>query len=445
MKKNLMGSFAVLALLYKDTASINYTPTNPPTGHLQNMHTNPIGSGYAANYGHAVTSVLARQTRRIIYDAAPKQYLDLKILSMKTPIQKDSDEFYYHEMGFGRDPIISDAITGAPIAAGQTQVIPILNKDNVSKDMIVVYPDNSRGTITSVTPTGTGANITVTAMSGETLPVVPIGSVGSLVLSYLSPVEADGMDAISVYTRFNTIERSNYIQLVIKAMRFGKMELHKYQKTGQLSNYLEMQRKRMWQQFRISLSNIYWNGKKGEVTLANGMKAKTAGGVYPIMQEAGSAHISASLATIDGALEELALSTEYGEFGQTRFLYGTPTAIHYISQAYKRELTRYTPNDDVAKLSLSSVDIGSSKIVFVPMKRFEEQSCFPASFRSRLFLLDQESINPCYIFPEEMGDTLNRKNGGTLQNYTDSWISATHSVEFNNPLASGILDITNLP
>lgn len=363
---------------------------------------------------------------------------------MKTPQKRDSDEFYYHEMGFGRDPIISDAI-GAPIAAGSTQVIPILNKDNVSKDMIVIYPDNSRGTITSVTPTGTGANIQISAPTGETLPAVPSGAIGSLVLAYLSPVEADGMDSISNYVRYNTIERSNYVQMIIKAMRFGRMELQKYVNTGTLDNYLDMQRKRMWQQFRISLSNVYWNGKKGEVLLANGMKAKTAGGIYPIMQEAGSAHSSASLATVDGALEELALSTEYGDFGQTRFLYGTPTAIHYISQQYKRDLTRYTPNDDMAKLSLQGVDIGSSKIVFVPMKRFEEPSCFPASFRSRLFLLDQNSIDPVYVFPEEMGDTLNRRNQGTLQNFTDSWISATHSIEFNNPLASGILDITNLP
>jgi len=443
MKKSFISIIAVV-LAYKDNQAINYTGSVPPNNTLQNMHTNPLGSGYASTYGHGVTSVLAKHTRRIIYDAAPKQYLDLKILSMKTPQKRDSDEFYYHEMGFGRDPIISDAI-GAPIAAGSTQVIPILNKDNVSKDMIVIYPDNSRGTITSVTPTGTGANIQISAPTGETLPAVPSGAIGSLVLAYLSPVEADGMDSISNYVRYNTIERSNYVQMIIKAMRFGRMELQKYVNTGTLDNYLDMQRKRMWQQFRISLSNVYWNGKKGEVLLANGMKAKTAGGIYPIMQEAGSAHSSASLATVDGALEELALSTEYGDFGQTRFLYGTPTAIHYISQQYKRDLTRYTPNDNMAKLSLQGVDIGSSKIVFVPMKRFEEPSCFPASFRSRLFLLDQNSIDPVYVFPDKMGDTLNRRNQGTLQNFTDSWISATHSIEFNNPLASGILDITNLP
>lgn len=443
MKKlQLLG--LMTALFYKDTQAVNYTGAVPPNNHLQNMHTNPLGSGYASAYGHAVTGVLARHTRRVIYDAAPKQYLDLKILSMKTPLKKESDEFFYNEMGFGRDPIISNTIP-ANIPAGSTQVIPILNKDNVSKDMIVVYPNNTRGTITNVSPSGTGANITVSAMTGETLPLVASGAIGSLVLAYLSPVEADGMDSISNYVRYNTIERSNYVQMVIKAMRFGRMELQKYQHTSTLDNYLDMQKKRMYQQFRISLSNIFWNGKKGEVTLSNGMKAKTAGGVYPIMQEAGSAHLSATLATVQDALEELALTTEYGDYGQTRFLYGTPTAIHYLTQQYKRDLTRYTPNDDIARLGLKGIDIGSTNIVFVPMKRFEEPSCFPSSFRSRLFLLDQNSILPVYVFPEEMGDTLSRRNQGTLQNFTDCWISATHSIEFNNPLASGILDITNLP
>lgn len=427
----------------KAEQATNYGAQVVTDSHLQNMHTNPLGSGYASNYGHAVTGVLQRVTRSIIYDAAPKQYLDLKILSMKQPIKKQSDEFFYSEIGFGRDPIISDAI-GSQISAGTTQSIPILNKHNVSKDMIVVYPDNSRGTITNITPNGNGATIEVTAMTGETLPVISTGAVGSLVLSYLSPVEADGMDYISNYVRYNTIERTNYIQMIIKAMRFGRIELLKYANAGTLSNYLDMQRKRMYQQFRISLSNIYWNGKMGEVTLANGVKAKTAGGIYPIMREAGSAHLTTTLSNVDGALETLALGTEFGEFGDTRFLYGSPKAILAISKKYKKDLTRYTPNDLVAKLSLEAVDMGSSRIVFVPIKRFEEQSCFPASFAKRLFLLDNQSIDPCYIVPEEFGDTLNRRNGGTLQNYTDSWISATHSIEFKNPLASGIMDISDL-
>jgi hypothetical protein len=92
---------------------------------------------------------------------------------------------------------------------------------------------------------------------------------------------------------------------------------------------------------------------------------------------------------------------------------------------------------------LDSIEIGSTKVVFVPVKRFEEPSCFPAEFASRMILLDQESITPAFIFPEEMGQTGDRSRG-FYNNYVDDWVSATASIYFNNPLGGGWLDITDL-
>lgn len=422
--------------------TVLYAPQVPETNAFQNRNVNAPGSKYASLYGHQVTTAVNRVVRQIIYDAAPQQYFDLKILGMKAPKMVNSDEFFYHEMTFGRDPIVA-GVVAAPIAAGATQVVPISNLNSVSKDMIIVYPDNSRGTVTDVN-TSTG-EITVTAESNNTLPQIAAGAQGATVFANLSPVEADGANSISQYFRIETIERCNYVQMLVKAQRWGKVEYEKYKRAGTLSNFLAMQRKRMQDQFRIDLANVYWNGRMAEVTLSNGQKAKTSGGLFPIMQQAGSANASVALANLPQALEELALDTEYGVYGKTRFLYGTPRAIHYLTQQYKRDLTRYAPSDMVAKLGLTSIDMGSTKIVFVPVKRFEEPSCFPASWRSRLILLDQESIQPIYFLPEEMGETLARVNGGTLQNYIDTWMTATFSVEFNNPLGCGWIDITDLP
>jgi len=131
MKTMLLLAF--IPLSFRDNQSQQYTATVPATGQNQNSQTNPLGSGYASRYGYNVSAILQRETRRIIYDAAPKQYLDLKILSMKTPIKKNSDEFYYHEMGFGRDPIICDAI-GSIIASGTTQTVPILKETRFTVD-----------------------------------------------------------------------------------------------------------------------------------------------------------------------------------------------------------------------------------------------------------------------------------------------------------------------
>lgn len=418
------------------------TPVTPPTGKMNIKNLNAPGSKYAQQYGHATTSLINKVARQIIYDAAPQQYWDLKILSEKKFEQRNSDEIFYTETGFGRDPIYLDAVAIA-IPAGATQTLPILNIDSVSKDTIVVYPGNERGTVTSV---NTSTNeIIVTAETGSILPQVPISASGQFMLANLSPIESDSATSISQYFRIQTVERVNFIQSIVKAQRWGKKELEKYKRAGTLTNYIEMNKKRLYDQFRIDLSNIFWNGNMGEVTLANGDKAKTAGGVFPIMQQNGSPNASVTIANSGDALEELALDTEYGEYGATRFVYGTPRAIHYVTKQYKNNLVRYAPKDKEVYTGLSSIDIGSSKIVFVPVKRFEEPSCFPAAWRSRLILLDNKNIQPVYFMPEDMGETLDRTNNGTLNNYKDHWISADFGMEFYNPLACGWLDLTDLP
>lgn len=431
--------FIVLASATQPNQANLQTPVTPPTGNMALSNLNAPGSKYAQQYGHGTTSLIQRITREIIFDAMPQQYMDLKILSMKTPQMRNSDEFFYHEMGFGRDPLMVGQTAG--VAAGASQTIPILNPTSVTKDTIVIYADNSRGTVQTVTAT----TITVQAETGATLPAIPAGGPGAYSLANLSPVEGDSATGISQYFRANTVERVNYIQNVIKAQRWGHIELEKYKRAGSLSNYLDMNKKRLYDQFRIDLSNIFWNGNMAEVTLSNGDVAKTAGGVFPIMQQNGSPNAAVTLSNAPAAIEELALDTEFGAYGQTRFLYGTPRVIHYVSKQYKDQLVRYAPSDDKVWTNIKSIDIGSSKLVFVPVKRFEEPSCFPAVWRSRLILLDNENIQPVYFMPEEMGETLSRVNNGTLNNFTDHWIYASFSIEFYNPLACGWLDITNLP
>jgi len=408
-----------------------YTPGTPGNSQFSNVDLNALASQYASQYGHDTTALIQRITRALIYDAAPQQFFDLKLLNMKPREGVKSDEWEFFEMGFGRDPIVATVIA----AAGVTQTITVSNTDDITVDTVLVYPNNSKGSVTAVNiPGGT---ITVTAMTGQTLPAVAVNDL----LANLTPVEADAANSISQYFRVDTVRRYNYVQMMVKAMRFGRMEMYKYKNAGTTSNYLTMQKQRLLQQFRIDLSNSLWNGERGEVSLASGAVAKVTGGIFPTMQSAGSPNVTTTVANLPQAIEELALDTEFKAFGATRFLYGTPRQIHALSQQYKRTLTRYTPNDEVAKLDLKAVDMGSSKIVFVPMKRFEEPSCFPASWSNRLILLDQESVSCVQTWGEEMGETLSRENRGTLNNFTDFWISTTFGVQFNNPLGSGWVDI----
>lgn len=420
-----------------------YTPAVPESTKYSNLDLNSLASTYAATFSHQTTSLIQRVVRQIIYDSAPQQYLDLLILNKQNAMQVTSDEFFYQEMGWGRTPLSSNTIGGGGIASGATQVIPVTNPTDVSVNTTIIYSDNSRGTVTNIS----GGNITVTAQTGETLPALAAAAAGTYTFSIGFPVEADGQEGIYQYFRQETTERYNYVQLLSKAMRMGAIELLKYQKAGTTSNYLQLLRQKMVEQFRVDVSNVYWNGKVGESTVVSGastVKAKMAGGIYPTMVAAGSPNSSSTMANTPAAIEKLALDTEYKTYGMTRFLYGTPRAIHYLSKEYKSELTRYEPDDMTAKLGLKGVDMGSTKIVFVPMKRFEDTGCFPPSFRSKLFLIDQASIKPVYLIPERMGQTLSRGQG-ILKTFVDTFIEGSFSIQFDNPLGCGYHTITDLP
>ena len=405
----------------------------PPNVAHSNANLNPLGSQYASQFGHNQSLLVQKVIRKIIFDAAPQQFFDLMLLNMKQSEQVESDEFNYMEMGYGRNPLVTTANVAAA-AYPATQTIPVANTDDISVDTIVVYPNNAKGTVTSIVA---GVSVTVTPMTGGSVPAIVNGDV----LANHSPVEADSATDIKQYYRTEVIERFNFVQMFVKARRYGKMELYKYMRSGTTSNFLEMDRKRLLQHFRTDLSNAFWNGERGEVTLSNGTKAKTCGGIYPLMLAAGSPAASSPVATLPDAIEDVFLSTMYGDYGQTKFLYGTPRRILDISKAYKSSLTRYSPNDTVANLGIDMIKIGAGNIVLVPMHRFESTASFPSSWKDKLFLIDHNNITPKHCFGEEMGDTLARTNGGTLNNYVDSWISTTFSIEFNNPLACATIDI----
>lgn len=410
-----------------------YTP-QIPAAMFGNVDLNALGSQYAAQYGHNTTALLARVVHHIIYNAAPKQfYADLKILGLKAPEPCASDEFNFHEKLYGRDPVVitANAVGGVSV---QTYTVTPASMDAVSVDTLIVFPNNQKGTVTAK---NTAANqITVTAMTNQLLPAVTANDQ----LGNVSSVEGDGGNSISQYFRMSTVERTNYIQMFAKAMRFGKMELHKYKNSG-TTNFLDTNRREMLDQHRIDIANAYWNGERGEVTLSNGAKAKTMGGIFPSMQAAGSYNVSTSAANIDAAVEDVVLATEYGSWGDTKFLYGDNKQLLALSKKYRSTLQRYNVGDSKAALYFEGIEMGSTKVLFVPMKRFADPASFPTVWAKRLILLDQESIVPQFALPEEMGSTLDRKNNGTLQNYVDEWISTTFSIKYNNPLGGGYVDI----
>tara|TARA_R110000772_G_scaffold90544_5_gene186715 strand:+ start:2227 stop:3462 length:1236 start_codon:yes stop_codon:yes gene_type:complete len=400
---------------------------------FSNQNTNSVGSEYAATYGHDISLLVQKLTNRAIFDAKPQQFMDLKLLNMVAPEQMNSDEFFFQEMGYQREPVISSAASAA-VAYPNTQVISVVSTDNIATNTIITYPNGQKGSVTDIDTTN--LTITVTPYTGDTLPAVAIDEV----IANLSSVDHDGSDGFAQYFRASTIERNNYIQLFNKAIRYNEVELFKLKNMGTTSNFLEMEKKAMFDQHRIDLSNAFWMGQKGQVLTANGTPAKTTGGVFTSMLEAGSPNALATDATLVDAFEDVILSSEYGDYGSVRMAYMTPRMHRRLSLAYKDELTRYKPNDTVALLNLKEVNIGSSRVVFVPFKRFEDAASFPAAFANRIVILDMKNIKRCQLWGERSGDTLKLEDG-VAKRYGDIWVDCNMGIKMYNPLACAWIDV----
>ena len=407
---------------------------NETSAKFANQNYNSVGSEYANLYGHDISLLVQKLTNRAIFDAAPQQFMDLKLMNMVPAETVNSDEFFFQEMGYQREPLQVTAIS-ATVSYPTTQTINVASVDNISTNTIISYPNGQKGSVVAVDTSL--LTITVSPYNGDTLPAVAIGDV----LANVSTVDHDGSEGFAQYFRASTIERVNYVQLFNKAIRYSEVELHKLKNMGTTANFLEMERNAMFNQHRIDISNALWTGQKGEVVTANGTPAKTTGGVYTSMVEAGSPNAVATAATLVDAFEDMVLSSEFGDYGQARMAFMTPRMHRMLSLAYKEELTRYAPNDEIALLNLKEVNLGSSRIVLVPYKRFEDAASFPGSFANKITILDMKNIKRVQLWGERSGDTLKLEDG-VPKRYGDVWVDCNMGVKFNNPLACAYLDVT---
>jgi hypothetical protein len=406
---------------------------NDTTAKFTNQNLNSVGSEYANLYGHDLSLLVQKLTNRAIFDAAPQQFMDLKLLNMVSPEQVNSDEFFFQEMAYQREPLV--AIAGvAGVAYPATQTIPVQSVDNIATNTIISYPNGQKGSVTAVDTTN--LTVTVSPYNGDTLPAV----LADDILANVSSVDYDGSEGFAQYFRASTIERSNYVQLFNKAIRYSEVELHKLKNQGTTSNFLEMEKAAMFNQHRIDISNAFWTGQKGEIITQNGTPAKTTGGVYTSMLEAGAPNALATTATLVDAFEDVVLSSEYGDYGTTRMAFMTPRVHRALSLAYKDEQTRYQPNDEIALLNLKEINLGSSRIVLVPFKRFEDRASFPGSFENKITILDMKNIKRTQLWGERSGDTLKLEDG-VPKRYGDVWVDCNMGVKMHNPLACAWVDI----
>lgn len=433
---------------------VAYTPGlgNAPFG---NLNTNPQSSQYQAVSGYNAQEqiLIAKAVSKLLFDSAPEQYNALRLLYARPFEEVNLDEFEFLEYTFSRSPLTAAtnaqagvppgtfpigavaAIPGTP--ATQTIYLTPAAMQFVTPDLIIIFPTNEKAVIRVVNVATN--NIVVESQTSDGLPAVA----ASDIFSIQSTIMSDAMDYFSNYERLDTITRYNFIQFFLRACRWGMIEIQKHINAG-TTNYLAVDKENKLKQMRVDLFNTLWNGQRGEFRISNGYIAKATGGIFPSMVAAGSQFATPAIAGIPAAFQTLAFATNFKKEGATRFIYGTDESLYILSTLFKNPI-QYRPNDYIATLNLTQYEIGTMKFVPIPTELWKEQSCFPALWRKRIIVLDQESIIPVKMkgIPQmNMGSTLDRKDGdgGTRETFKDWWVQAQLGLKFYNPLGSFYID-----
>jgi hypothetical protein len=406
---------------------------------------NPVGDEYSSETSRTAseTDLIKRDIAYAIFDAVPAKYKIFRLLFDKPVEFVGNDVFTYMEKTFGRTALKASAITagGATVAI----TVPTPTGNNVTENTIIVFPDNTKAVVISQTAT----LVTVGPLTGKgNLPAVAVNDYFSI----QGPVIADGLNYLSHFDRMSKVERYNYVQLMERDKRWTRMEQQKFANLG-VTNYFDLDKQEQMQLLLQDMFCAFWNGERGEAQIqihgaATYTYGKTMGGIYPLMVAAGCATSSGvTAATLKEVFEALAFQTDYKSEGGVRFIFAQNALLYELSKAWKEIGTRYTPNDKIADLNLNEYRIGDMRFVPVATELFKEISMFPATWKSRIFVLDLDTISPVCMTgyqPIETGQTSPKGQNGSVQDWTDWWLQGMLSIKFNNPLSSFYIDTTGI-
>lgn len=399
-----------------------------------NVNLNPLGSQYAADFGHEEQQLLERVFRKEIYEADPKQFVDLALFNQLARESRDSDEVFWDERTTLGTPIVASG-TAAGVTAPSTQTFAIADTALAAKNVIIVYPNNAKGVIQEVDTTA--GTITVAPMSGSTLPAVALNDK----FAHLGNIESNRQDGFDTYYKDEYIQKHNYIQSIAYAIEFTEKEMYKWERSGRIENYIGKRRDAMMQFFRTRLSNILWNGTKGEMVV-NGQNEKTTGGIFPTLVDEGAPSTSTAASNISAAFEDIATSLNKGAYGSVKLAFMSPKHHLALSKEYKADKIRYeAANDTITDLTLDMVKLGDVDVVMVPYSRFKDENAFPESFQDRIVFVDPMNIKLNQLWGERQGQTLSRKDG-IAKNYSSMWIETQLGVEIHDAAGTmGYIDL----
>jgi hypothetical protein len=374
------------------------------------------------------TSDLERAIFDTIFDTKPTNYFDsLKLLVFsKAPVSVSSDVFSWDESPLQRIAITIDdgsSDPGTQLTAAQsgvagtfkTATVPVTAAQlaRIGLNQQLFFTADVQASVYAKNTT----DITIKSLTGEGLPAIIQG--GRIVLG--GEIVGDSTTGWKNVQRGDKIQRYNYLTTIRRAIKYGRKELANLQ-DNERNNNMEQDKRNLLDEIKFDALQDTWYGRKAPRLLDDGNYAKGMDGVYTMMKAAGSTFASTDWENLIASFEQHAVATNQQSAGGTRTAYGTSKALLKFSEAYKESRTRFTPESTRVNLDLEQIHLGGQNVNLVAVDIFGDPNYLPADCANRIFVLQDDTIDPVYWpkFPMMDFNRIMSKSGGNYENLPTS-------------------------
>lgn len=391
-----------------------------------NERTNPEGSPYARVAPTAMGAYTTSDLQRVIFDeifnTKKQNYFDcLKLMVFsKTPVSVQSDEYSWKEDPMQRMYVLVDdgsSPAGTQLSAAQnaspgnnlTATVPVgaAQVANIPLNNTLMF---AGGIQASVYAKGSNS-ITIKSLTGEGLPAIVQGAR----ITLMGESVADGTTGWKNTQRSQQIERTNYVASFRRAIQYGRKEYAKLKATAR-NNKVEVDHRNVIDEIKFDAVQNAWYGRKAPRLLDDGKWAKGMDGIYTQMKAGGSTFATTSPENLVATFEANAVSTNRKSRGGKRTIYARAEWNVFLSKAYKETLVRYKNTDHLVDMEINQVRIGGQAYDLVDVDIFGDENYFPKDCADRIFVLDNDSIDPVQWDAFPMFD-LNRIIDSSRGNY----------------------------
>lgn len=448
-------------------------PTNTPGGvPFGNERINPEGSPYLTRSATALdaqaTAVLERAIASTIVPTTPNSYFDaLKLLFLTKTAETVSDDVFTwteipdQRMGIRIDNGVASEGTQlhaatAAVAGGfatRTVPVPAAMHQYIQINSDVFFNSGDSATVTA--KDASGNTITLTSQMGKGIPAIVQG----VMLPQGGEIRPDEAVGWKNVQRAGIIHRTNYVATIMRASKYGRKELLKYL-NNQRVDFLGKDAEELLNGLRFDVLVQSFIGRKDQRRLDDAdVYAKGFDGIVTQMSNAGSMFAETNVSNLQASFESAAQETNHKSKGGIRDVYAPTQLLTLLSKIYKDHKVRVPNEQSTINLDLEAIKFGGQTYRFCPVDPFANPHYFPEKYRSRMVIVDNDSVTPTQQKGLPMWDIAGAVAGargdwnGLPQKVADAVQRRDYSVrdvEFNGslkmtgPQGSFVMDVMDL-